>query len=125
MLHLPEKYFCEEAYTLEKQYSVRDMEWLFKGQGLWVRARITSYVWASIHPVWRRCSSFPYEEYAQSSRLARQASQNPNMGSYSCANPFLNTMSPKYAVADSLVLSVSVMIAMPEMFGGSSPKASL
>ncbi len=52
------------------------------------RARITSHVWASIHPVWRRCSSFPYEEYAQSSRLARHASQHPNRGSYSCANPF-------------------------------------
>jgi len=52
-----------------------------------VRARIPSPVWASIHPVWRRCSSFPYEEYAQSSRLARQASQHPNRGSYSCANP--------------------------------------
>ena len=51
------------------------------------RARITSSVWASIHPVWRRCSSFPYEEYAQSSRLARRASQHPNRGSYSCANP--------------------------------------
>jgi len=24
------------------------------------RARITSSVWASIHPVWQRCSSFPY-----------------------------------------------------------------
>ncbi len=24
------------------------------------RAKITSPVWASIHPVWRRCSSFPY-----------------------------------------------------------------
>ena len=52
------------------------------------RARITSHVWASIHPVWRRCSSFPYEEYAQSSRLARQASQHPNRESYSCANPY-------------------------------------
>ncbi len=42
---------------------------------------------ASIHPVWRRCSSFPYEKYAQPSRLARQVLQHPNMGSYSCANP--------------------------------------
>ena len=40
-------------------------------QALRVRARITSPVWASIHPVWRRGSSFPYAEYAQSSRLAR------------------------------------------------------
>ena len=42
------------------------------------RARITSPVWALIHPVWQRCSSFPYEEYVQSSRLARHASQHPN-----------------------------------------------
>ncbi len=56
-------------------------------QALRVRARITSPVWASIHPVWPRCSSFPYEEYAQSSRLARQVSQHPDRGSYSCANP--------------------------------------
>jgi len=28
--------------------------------GLRVCARITSPVWASIHPVWQRCSSFPY-----------------------------------------------------------------
>jgi len=55
--------------------------------GLRARAKITSHVWALIHPVWQRCSSFPYEEYAQSSRLARQASQHPNMGCYSCANP--------------------------------------
>ena len=41
-----------------------------------VRARITSPVWASIHPVWRRGSSFPYEEYAQFSRLARQVAQH-------------------------------------------------
>ncbi len=52
-----------------------------------VRARITSPVWTSIHPVWRRCSSFSYEESAQSSRLARQASHHPHRGSYSCANP--------------------------------------
>ncbi len=52
-----------------------------------VRARTTSPVWMSIHPVWRRCSSFPYEEYAQSSRLAKQASHHPNRGSCSCANP--------------------------------------
>ncbi len=51
------------------------------------RAKITSPVWASIHPVWLRCSSFPYGEYAQSSRLARQVSQHPNRGSDSCANP--------------------------------------
>ncbi len=24
------------------------------------RAKITFYVWASVYPVWRRCSSFPY-----------------------------------------------------------------
>ena len=52
------------------------------------RERIPSPIWASIHPVWRRCSSFQYEEYAQSSRLARQASQHPNRGRYSCANPY-------------------------------------
>jgi hypothetical protein len=52
-----------------------------------VRARITSPVWTPIHPVWRRCSSVSYEEYAQSSRLARQASHHPNRGSYPCANP--------------------------------------
>ena len=52
-----------------------------------VRARIPSPVWASIHPVWRRCSSFPYEEYAQSSHLARQVSQHPTRRRYSCANP--------------------------------------
>jgi hypothetical protein len=52
-----------------------------------VRARTTSPVWMSVHPVWRRCSSFPYEEYAQSSRLASQASHHPNRGSCSCANP--------------------------------------
>ncbi len=51
------------------------------------RARIPSPVWASIHPVWRRGSSFPYEEYAQFSRLARQVAQHLNMGSYFCANP--------------------------------------
>ena len=38
---------------------------------------------------------------------------------------FLNMMSPKYAIADSLVLSVSVMMATPEMLVGSSPKAFL
>ncbi len=56
-----------------------------------VRARITSPVWASIHSVLRRCSSFPYEEYAQPSRLARLASQHPNRGSYFCANPKVTT----------------------------------
>ena len=36
---------------------------------------------------------------------------------------FLNIMSPKYATALSFVLSVSVMIATPEIFGGFSPNA--
>ncbi len=58
-----------------------------------VCARIPSHVWASIHPVWRRCSSLPYEEYAQSSRLARQGPQHPNMGRYSCANPYCTVSS--------------------------------
>ena len=31
--------------------------WIFRA-----RVRITSPIWASIHPVWRRCSSFPYRE---------------------------------------------------------------
>jgi hypothetical protein len=57
-------------------------DFLQEKSSLRVRAKITSPVWVAIHPVWRRCSSFPYAEYAQSSRLARQAPQHPNRGSY-------------------------------------------
>ena len=36
------------------------------------------------------------EEYAQSSRLSRQVSQQPNRGSYSCTNPNTGAVTDPY-----------------------------
>ena len=55
--------------------------------------------------------------------ILRKKGDNFLSKSYSVVDFALKIISPKYEMADSLVLSVSVMMAMPEILGGSSPKA--